>query len=243
MLDKLKALEELQKVDVQILELLRGGKEHPKRLAEIESQLDATRAVVEVERVKLAEIEKQKKTTEEELAAAKDRVKKWEARLTEQRTTREYSALAREVDIAKKQNVTLQETIAELARAAEEVRVLISDKEAAQKDSSDALLKQAQEIRDAMADLAGARKALDTKRAEAAKRVDPAMLRKYDVIRSRRGTAITTIVGGACRGCSMKIPPQLNNELVTTKRIDICPSCGRIIYALEAFEPKPAAQP
>ncbi len=235
MLDKVKALEDLQKIDVQILELERGGAEHPKKLAEIEAQLEATRSIVDAERAKLADVEKQKKTAEEELAAAKDRVKKWEARLTEQRTTREYSALAREVDIAKKQNVTLQETIAELAQQAEAARAAVDDKERLHKDKADALIARAAEIKKAIDELSGRRAALEEKRAEAAKKADAVLLRKYETIRKRKGTAIAPIVGGACKGCNMNIPPQLYNELRTHPRLDQCPSCGRIIYSVEAF--------
>ena len=43
-------------------------------------------------------------------------MKKWEARLAEQRSTREYAALAREIDIAKKANLTMAEELVELGK-------------------------------------------------------------------------------------------------------------------------------
>src|SRR5256885_12192852 len=48
------------------------------------------------------------------ISEEKDKVKKWEGRLTEQRSTREYSALAREIDIAKKSNLRSEEHTSEL---------------------------------------------------------------------------------------------------------------------------------
>jgi len=233
--DQLKALEALQTIDVQIAELMRGGEEHPRKLAELESQLGAARGAVEVERTRLAEIERQKKALEEQLAADKDKVKKWEGRLTEQRSTREYSALAREIDIAKKQNETAAEEVVELARQAESARSVIAEREASFKTAETALVGQMQTIRAQMADIDARRKNLEEKRADAAKSVPAGILRKYDVIQKRRTTAIVPVIGGTCQGCHMNIPPQLNNELRATGRIDTCPSCFRMIYAAEAY--------
>lgn len=235
MRDQLKALEALQKIDLQIAELLKGGAENPKRLAELESQLGAARGAVEAERKKLTELERQKKAVEEQLAADKDKVKKWEARLTEQRSTREYSALAREIDIAKKQNDTAGEEVVELARQRETTRKVVTEREGAFKSAETALMAQMQQIQTDMSDLDSRRKNLDEKRAAAAKHVPPATLRRYDIIQKRRSMALAQVIGGACQGCHMNVPPQLYNELRTNPRMDVCQSCGRMIYSPEPF--------
>ena len=235
-MDKLKALEDLQKIDVQIAELDRTGSEHPKQLAEIEAQLKTAQAAVDAERARLAEVERQKHQLEEQLAADKERVKKWEGRLSEQRSTREYSALAREIDIAKKQNVTTGEEIVSLAKQAEDLRLVVDERIAAHDGIAREIGGKAGAIRSALDELASRRRALEEKRHAAAAKVDAAMLRRYDAIKKRRGTAIVPVIGGACKGCNMNVPPQFYNELRATKRIDVCPSCGRMIYAAEAFE-------
>ena len=236
MRDTLKALEELQKVDVQIGQLVKSGSENPKRLAEVEAQLGSVRSAVEVERRKLDEVEKQKKATEELLAADKEKVKKWEARLTEQRSPREYTALAREIDIAKKQNETGAEEIVELAKQVVATRDGLETKEASFADEEGQLRAEMKSLREAMDELDGKRKELEKKRAAAAKSVPEAMLRKYDVILTRRATVIVPVVNGACSGCHMNLPPQQYNQLRTHARIEGCPSCGRMIYSPEAFE-------
>jgi predicted nucleic acid-binding Zn-ribbon protein len=240
LVDKLKALEDLQRIDVQIAELDRTGSEHPKQLAEIEAQLKTAQAAVDVERARLAELERQKHQLEEQLANDKERVKKWEGRLSEQRSTREYSALAREIDIAKKQNTTTAEEIVSLAKQAEDVRLVIEQRIASHEDLAGQIGGKAAAIRTALEELATRRRTLEEKRAAAAAKVDAAMLRRYDQIKKRRGTAIVPVVGGACRGCNMNVPPQFYNELRATRKIDVCPSCGRMIYAAEAFEDRPA---
>lgn len=236
MVDKLKALEDLQKIDVAIAELDRTGSEHPKQLAEIEAQLKTALAAVDAERARLAEVERQKRQLEEQLAADKERVKKWEGRLAEQRSTREYSALAREIDIAKKQNTTTSEEIVSLAKQAEDLRMVVEERLAAHDALAGQIGGKASAIRTALDELSSRRRALEEKRNAAASKVDAVMLRRYDAIKKRRGTAIVPVVGGACKGCNMNVPPQFYNELRSSKRIDVCPSCGRMIYAAEAFE-------
>ncbi|AKU89954.1 zinc ribbon domain-containing protein [Vulgatibacter incomptus] len=236
MRDTLKALEELQKVDLQIAELVKGGSENPRRLAELESQLGAGRAAVETDREKLADLEKQKKSVEDLLASDKDKVKKWEARLTEQRSPREYTALAREIDIAKKQNTTASDEIVELAKQAETARDALETRESDFSESQTGLVDEMKSLRAAMEVQDAARKVLDEKRAEAAKAVPAQTLKRYEQIVKRRSSVIVPVVSGACNGCHMNLPPQLNNQLRTNARIDVCPSCSRMIYSPEAFE-------
>ena len=105
----LKGLHALQKVDLEILELQRAGDAHPKRLAELDQLLSGARAGVEAERSRLSDNERARRDKEAEIQAEKDKVKKWESRLSDMRTTREYAALAREIDIAKKSILNLEE--------------------------------------------------------------------------------------------------------------------------------------
>src|SRR5262249_25498709 len=148
----------------------------------------------------------------DQLSADKEKLKKWEARLAEQRSTREYSALAREIDIARKQNVTGQDELLELAKQTEDVQTVVDGKRQAYSGKMKELSGEAQQIRAAMADLDSRKKTLLEKRAEVARKVDATMLRRYEVIKSRRGTVLAPIINGACKGCNMNIPPQLYNE-------------------------------
>ncbi len=96
--------------------------------------------------------------------------------------------------------------------------------------------------RDRAADEEKAR-ALEGRRAEAVKVVDPSLLAKYENIKRRRaGVAIAQVVGMTCKGCHRNIPPQLAIVLARANSIETCPSCHRIIYSAEAVNP-PAPSP
>ena len=130
MRDKLLALAALQKVDLDIAALKKNAEVYPREMSELEKQLNAAKASVDAERTKLEQLESQRRTLEQTIADDKDKVKKWETRLTEQRSTREYSALAREIDIAKKGQLTMAEEVQELGRQAVVQREVVKAKEA-----------------------------------------------------------------------------------------------------------------
>ena len=228
---KLKALEELQKVDLAIQDLQRSGEAFPKRLAELEAELKKFHDAWSAEEARLEDNEKQRNDLSQRLEEEKDKVKKWEARLTEQRTTREYSALAREIDIAKKTNVTLGEELAALGKVREDIEKVASEKGAAYDAKVKTVGAEAESLKKQISEIDGRVAELNAKRAEATKGVDAQLLARYESIRRKRLPALSVVRDGPCTGCRMRIPPQLYNQLLTGLPFDVCRSCARIIYA------------
>jgi predicted nucleic acid-binding Zn-ribbon protein len=60
--------------------------------------------------------------------------------------------------------------------------------------------------------------------------VPPTLYRRYELIRGRRGTAITSTTDGTCSVCHMRLPPMLFQELTRENKFEQCPSCNRILY-------------
>ena len=60
--------------------------------------------------------------------------------------------------------------------------------------------------------------------------VPPPLYRRYELIRGRRGTAITSTTDGTCSVCHMRLPPMLFQELTRENKLEQCPSCNRILY-------------
>ena len=54
--------------------------------------------------------------------------------------------------------------------------------------------------------------------------------------KKRMPALVGVVLGGTCLGCRMNVPPQLYNNLRVSLGTDVCPSCNRIIYAVEALE-------
>jgi predicted nucleic acid-binding Zn-ribbon protein len=238
---KLRALANLQKVDLEIASLRKAAQAYPKQLAELEKELNAAKAALDAERGRMLEIDRQKRTLEQSISDEKDKVRKWEARLAEQRTTREYAALAREIDIAKKANQTMVDDLAEVGKTLVGARDAVKAKDqewAARQDSIGGRMAQ---LKSQMASAQGDIKELEEKRAKFAAAVDKQLLHRYDVVKRRRMPALVPVLPpGTCQGCNMNVPPQLYNTLRSTLGLDMCPSCHRIIYAAEALESPPS---
>jgi predicted nucleic acid-binding Zn-ribbon protein len=237
--DKLLALAELQKVDLEIALLRKSAEAWPREMQDLEREVGAVRAAVEAERARAADLERQRKELEQNITAERDKVKKWEHRLAEQRSTREYAALAREIDIARKANVTMQEEIAALTRSLNEAREVVKGKEQELQQHHARIGGQLQELRQRMNTSEAQVAELNKRRSSQAHKVDATLLRRYDAVRKKRMPAMVAVVGGRCTGCNMNIPPQLYNTLCATLEADVCPSCHRIIHATQALEAKP----
>jgi len=241
--EKLLALNDLQKLDAEVAALRKTAEAYPVQLEALKKELGTAAAVVQSERTRLGELETQRKTLEQNIQDDKEKVKKWEQRLADQRTTREYSALAREIDIAKKATATMAEEVNELGRQVTLAREAVKAKEAEFAGQNDRIGGQVKELQEKLAAVDGQAKALEEKRAAAAGSVDRELLARYDSVRRKRMPALAPVVAGACQGCRMMVRPQLYNTLRVTLGTDLCPSCGRIIYAAEALEPpKPPAE-
>jgi len=241
--EKLKALEELQSVDLEVGEVRGELDSLPARRAELESQLVEVRRAYDDERARVDANERERRQLESLLAMERDKVKKWEGRLGEIKTPREYAALSREIDIAKKTNESQSEQLKQLAAQATELRAALEAKE-------EALAEREEQAKAATGDLEARERAaneklrtLEGRRADAVKRVDAQLLGKYENIRRRRaGVALAPVVGSTCNGCYRNIPPQLSIVLQRANSIETCPNCHRIIYAAEAVNP-PAPSP
>jgi len=234
--EKLKALFDLQKVDLEIAALRKSADVHPKQMAELEKEQGAARSAVEAERSRLTDLERQKRTLEQNIQDEKEKVKKWEARLAEQRSTREYAALAREIDIAKKANQTMADELQELGKSITGVRETVKGKEQEFTAKQEQLSGRILELRAKIGEADGQVKELEAKRTQAASSVDATLLRRYDTVRKKKLPALAAVRDGTCTGCNMNVPPQLYNTLAVTFGMDVCPSCNRIIFAAKALD-------
>jgi uncharacterized protein len=68
------------------------------------------------------------------------------------------------------------------------------------------------------------------RRVELVKAVPPQLYRRYELVRSRRGTALAYTHTGICSACNIQLQPMLFQKLKRGEEIGQCPSCNRIIY-------------
>jgi hypothetical protein len=154
-----------------------------------------------------------------------------EARLPQIKTQREYLAVLKEVDTAKKQIKDLSDQLAAKDR---ETEALHADK--AEKDGELAALRAQTAARQAEIDAAAV--SLDDglanhgrQREQLTGQLPVALRKRYDMLLERRnGVAVVEARDGACLGCHMHLPPQLFNRLYVAQEVQSCPHCNRLLY-------------
>jgi len=167
------------------------------------------------------------------LAQEQDNVKKAEGRLPGIKTQKEYVAVLKEIDTAKKMNKELLDSI---QRKDAEIDVLVKDRE--EKDGELTALKEKAGSRGAeidadMAEFNGAIEAKESERELLLGDLSTTVRKRYHMLLERRGgVAIVEARNETCLGCNMHLPPQLFNSLFSASEIQSCPHCNRLLYVV-----------
>jgi predicted nucleic acid-binding Zn-ribbon protein len=152
-------------------------------------------------------------------------------RMTRIKNIRELQALQHEVDQIKMQNSLIEEELIAIMEDLETRGAALKEREAELKTleeawgaEKDALAAQVAEIDKQVAETASGRQTI-------AAQLNGDLIGRYEMIfRARGGTAVVGVTDGICQGCYMNIPPQLANEIRKNERLNLCPSCHRILY-------------
>ena len=231
MQETLKVLKELQGLDLELNEKRRGRKKLAGEQAEITSELNRVQAMVDVLQGNIAALDAQRRDLSQDLLIEEGNISKAESRLPTIKTQREYVAVLKEVDMAKKLNKEIQDKIIALDVEMEALNADCQEK-------VDELAQMNEQVQERQKEIAAALDDCDTVLGEGDGRRDgfldkiPASLRRrYEMLLDRRaGIAVVEARQETCCGCNMNLPPQLFNSLYTTKEILACPHCNRMLY-------------
>ncbi len=221
----------LQDVEVEVFKAQGNLDGIPKEIEEIESIILARKRSLDAVDEELADLGGRKAPLEKELEENQVILDAADARIKKIKTNKEYLALQREIDIAKKRKSDIEEQILTLMDKIER-RAL--ERESIQKtfEADSALLDERRgQLQERLIELTAQKERLQRECEELRKTVDASLLSKYDRIKkNKRGLVVVECIDGVCMGCNMHIPPQLFNELVRGDTLIICPLCQRILY-------------
>ncbi len=231
MKDLLEELIALQEVEIEIFKAEDGLRELPKEVSEIESIITARKRSLDSADEEIASYEERKAPLEVELKENQALLDAADARIKRIKTNKEYLAMQREIDLAKKrkadleeQVLTIMEKIEKKTSERERIRVSFETDKVILDEKKGKLNTQMKELKAVLAEYKG-------KDDRLRKIVDKSLLSRYDRIKqSKKGLAVVECFEGVCRGCHMHIQPQLFNELIRGDRLINCPACQRILY-------------
>jgi predicted nucleic acid-binding Zn-ribbon protein len=229
--DMLDRLVNLQNTDEKIVAFQREEDEIPVQIKEQEADLNVLLQEREQVNASVEALDEQVLAINKELTEVKDHQRRCQARALAVKTQREYQAVQRETEMARKRRGELDGQIKEFG---EEKGVIAES--LGEIDEKVAVIKKALgKVRTAadgrLKEIKGEREDLEKTRDVESNLIDPDLLAKYQKVFERyKGKGVVLVTGGVCNGCFMTIPPQLYNQVLAHGGIHQCPNCGRIIY-------------
>jgi len=229
--NKMNLLKDLQEIDQEIsaIEATRQG--YRNELSDFEAEASKVQGMLDQLTDEVAVLQQAEAELQQGLLKERDNVTRVEARLPEIQTQKEYVAVLKEIDVAKKANKDVEE---QMQAKKQEISVLEADLQ--EKQSELAAIQEKSEARGVeleklLAESEGVLLKRTQTRESVAAELPASLLRKYHTLFKRRGgLALALASNGACLGCHMQLPPQQYNKLLKVEEIQTCPHCNRILY-------------
>ncbi len=233
MLQELSHLIDLHELDKEILGLTQTLEKLPQELQGVEQVMADLKAQQEEHQRELESLLGQRRQLETEVADLEAGISSSRQRLMEIKNNIEYKAMLKEIAFKEDQRDQKETLVLELLEKVEAKNQELAALAARLAEQESILETLKAEVEAQSAKLRAEVTVLEDKRQSLRKAVPPALLKRYEFIRSRRnGSAIAEVREGVCLGCHMNILPQQFIDLQKGEEMLQCPHCQRILYWL-----------
>ena len=231
----LERLVNLQERDEKIVSCLKEESSIPENLEKVETRIATLEAEKEKLDMDVAQFNERLSQINREVDEVKELQRKSQARMLAVKTQREYQAVGREAEGARKRRGELEGQAKEINEEKRAVEDNLLEVEAALKTEMASLKEARQKADEKLKALRREREDLEKTRDVEASLIDPDLLARYQKVFNRyKGKGVVKVSKGVCYGCFMTVPPQLYNQVLASGTVFSCPNCGRIIYVEEA---------
>jgi predicted nucleic acid-binding Zn-ribbon protein len=235
--DQIRALEELAAFDADLKTLDEQINAERSTLQGLKGSLKRLEDKIAADRNTLGASDKTRNELIADVRQMMQQLEHSREKMNRARTERETNAAQRELEELRKLIRDREDEIGKLTTDSDAQRVALEGTEAEAKKIQDELGSKEGDISSNLSNVERQRASKWSERESAAKKLPPVLFRRYETIRSRRGSGIAQTTDGTCKACNMALPPQLFHRLRREPLLEQCPSCNRIIYYVP-----PAAQ-
>jgi len=229
----LKALIELQAVDLRLIGIRERLARFPKRLAEVEAGVTSAKQHVTAAKEAHTTGLKERKTYEMDVEQWKERAKKYRNQSAEVKTNEAYKALLHEIQNAENEVASAEDRLLERMVSGEEYDRQVKAAEAAVKGIEASASKERQAIQAEYNATQKELAAAEAVRAAAIAAVPEDLVDHYERIAKRHGgIALAEIRGEGCGQCGVHIRPHVIQQLQRDSNEGFfhCETCTRILY-------------
>lgn len=229
--DEMKQLIDLQEIDAELAGFDQAVNEQQKEIDDRQQSIDEKKAAITSCHEQVKKLLEKKRTIEEVNEDASARIKDRQNKMMQVQTSREHQALLKEIEENKRlvkesdeQLLAIMEQIENTENEAGELENLLGGEE-------ELLAEEIKKVAKNIKKIQKHRKTVAQRRTRLAEKLKAPLLKRYDMLLAKRaGLAVVNTVDGVCQGCFMTMPPQQYNEVRKGDKLQLCPTCQRILY-------------
>ncbi|MEN9928592.1 MAG: hypothetical protein RLZZ231_513 [Bacteroidota bacterium] len=229
--EKLRALYDLQLIDSRIDEIRNVRGELPLEVEDLEDEVAGLTTRLEKLQNDLVAIETTIKDKKNAIDNHQISIKKYSEQQKDVRNNREFNALTKEVEFQELEIQLAEKQIKELKANSEHKKEVITGSKDRLEQKSNHLKHKKTELNDIMSETEKEETFLSQKSSEFESKIEARLLAAYKRIRGsvRNGLAVVSIERGASAGSFFTIPPQIQVEIASRKKIITDEHSGRIL--------------
>lgn len=236
--DKLRTLYNLQLVDSRIDEIRNVRGELPLEVQDLEDEVEGLKTRLEKLNEELVNINTSISEKKNLIEGAKVLIKKYSDQQKNVRNNREFNSLSKEVEFQELEIQLAEKHIKEHKVQIEQKKEAIAQTKEKLAERDNHLKHKKSELDAILAETEKEEKALRNKSAEFEGLIEERLLNAYKRIREnvKNGLAVVAIERGASGGSFFTIPPQVQMEIATRKKIITDEHSGRILVDVALAE-------
>ncbi|ETN96832.1 hypothetical protein SAMN04487906_2337 [Zhouia amylolytica] len=229
--EKLRTLFDLQLVDSRIDEIRNVRGELPLEVEDLEDEVEGLKTRIEKLNSELENLNTEISNKKNLIEEAKSLIKKYSEQQKNVRNNREYNSLSKEVEFQELEIQLAEKHIKEFKAQIEQKKEVIKQTKERLNERESHLKHKKSELDDILAETEKEEEALIKKSEEFENLIEDRLLNAYKRIRGsvKNGLAVVSIERGASAGSFFTIPPQVQMEIASRKKIITDEHSGRIL--------------
>ena len=233
--EKLRALYNLQLIDSRVDEIRNVRGELPLEVRDLEDEVEGFKLRYQKLEDNLNEIDNQIKSKKNLIEEAKLLIKKYNEQQKNVRNNREFNSLAKEVEFQELEIQLAEKHIKEFKAQIEQRKEVIEGTKERLEEREAHLQHKKNDLDAILAETEKEEKVLLDKSEEYKTKIEERLANAYTKIRSsvKNGLAVVPIERGASGGSYFTIPPQIQVEIASRKKIITDEHSGRILVDTE----------
>ncbi len=229
--EKLKALFNVQELDSKLDKLRAVRGELPMEVSDLEDELAGLQTRISNINNEVEELDDKIKFNNERIKDSNSLIEKYTKQLNDVKNNREFDALNKEIELQGLEILAAEKRIIDTSKQITEKNEQIEDVNNNLQSRISDLEHNKSELTEIVAETEKEEAHILVERHEVEKHVEEKLIKAYDRIRLnvKNGIAVAPILRSSCGGCFAKIPPQLEADIKSYKKIVICEHCGRVL--------------